>query len=233
MTRKRQFKLGGAFLALAGAGTLIFSACSGITNKDVHSKPDATVCIYDKEDGKLIKQLPPGANKAEVEGDAVLGQPRGGIQQITRHSMQTLSFANPLISGLDDPRDRREAHADILDTPVFPGSIVKTVALVAAALLAVVAILFLAGALYSWREGTKDEEYALRACQGRLLPLVNIRLDEENGGYKATNDRRVVLFPGSVLFKRDDSKKKSKARTFSRAPARTRDRTPSGCRSKP
>jgi SpoIID/LytB domain protein len=33
---------------------------------------------------------------------------------------------------LDDPRDRREARADILDTPVLPGSIVKTVALVAA-----------------------------------------------------------------------------------------------------
>jgi stage II sporulation protein D len=36
------------------------------------------------------------------------------------------------LRGLDDPRDRREARADILDTPVFPGSIVKTVALVAA-----------------------------------------------------------------------------------------------------
>ncbi len=33
---------------------------------------------------------------------------------------------------LDDPRDRQEARADILDTPVLPGSIVKTVALVAA-----------------------------------------------------------------------------------------------------
>ena len=33
---------------------------------------------------------------------------------------------------LEDPRDRREARADILDTPVLPGSIVKTVALVAA-----------------------------------------------------------------------------------------------------
>ena len=33
---------------------------------------------------------------------------------------------------LADPRDRKEARADILDTPVFPGSIVKTVALVAA-----------------------------------------------------------------------------------------------------
>ncbi len=35
-------------------------------------------------------------------------------------------------ASLDDPRDRREARADILDTPVHPGSIVKTVALVAA-----------------------------------------------------------------------------------------------------
>ena len=35
-------------------------------------------------------------------------------------------------------------------------------------------------------------------------------LDEENGGYKATNDRRVSLFPGSVLFRREDSKRKSK-----------------------
>ena len=33
---------------------------------------------------------------------------------------------------LDDPRDRREARADILDTPVLPGSVVKTIALVAA-----------------------------------------------------------------------------------------------------
>ena len=33
--------------------------------------------------------------------------------------------------------------------------------------------------------------------------------DEENGGYKATHDRRVTLFPGSVLFVREDPKKKS------------------------
>ena len=33
---------------------------------------------------------------------------------------------------LDDPRDRSEARADILDTPVLPGSVVKTIALVAA-----------------------------------------------------------------------------------------------------
>ena len=36
------------------------------------------------------------------------------------------------IRSLEDPRDREEARADILDTPVLPGSIVKTVALVAA-----------------------------------------------------------------------------------------------------
>jgi SpoIID/LytB domain protein len=33
---------------------------------------------------------------------------------------------------LDDPRDRNEARPDILDTPVLPGSVVKTIALVAA-----------------------------------------------------------------------------------------------------
>ncbi len=36
------------------------------------------------------------------------------------------------VRSLDHPRDRREARADILDTPVLPGSIVKAVALVAA-----------------------------------------------------------------------------------------------------
>ena len=34
-------------------------------------------------------------------------------------------------------------------------------------------------------------------------------LDEENGGYKATHDRKVTLFPGSVLFRREEPKKKS------------------------
>ena len=32
--------------------------------------------------------------------------------------------------------------------------------------------------------------------------------DEENASYKATHDRRVNLFPGSVLFRRDDPKKR-------------------------
>jgi SpoIID/LytB domain protein len=36
------------------------------------------------------------------------------------------------VRGLDDLRDRREARPDILDTPVLPGSVVKTIALVAA-----------------------------------------------------------------------------------------------------
>jgi len=34
------------------------------------------------------------------------------------------------------------------------------------------------------------------------------QLDEENGGYKATHDRRVVLFPGSVLHRREEPKKR-------------------------
>jgi ATP-dependent helicase HrpA len=33
-------------------------------------------------------------------------------------------------------------------------------------------------------------------------------LDEENGNYKATHDRRVTLFPGSVLFKREEPAKR-------------------------
>src|SRR5687767_4472870 len=37
-----------------------------------------------------------------------------------------------LIRSLDDPADRREERAAILDTPVLPGSVIKTVALVAA-----------------------------------------------------------------------------------------------------
>ena len=36
------------------------------------------------------------------------------------------------VRNLDNPRERREARADILDTPVLPGSIVKAVTLVAA-----------------------------------------------------------------------------------------------------
>ena len=52
---------------------------------------------------------------------------------------------------------------------------------------------------------------AYRAIHRSILAglLGNIaRLDEENGGYKATHDRKVALFPGSALFVRDDPKKK-------------------------
>jgi len=45
---------------------------------------------------------------------------------------QSPSPAAFFVRNLDNPRDRREARADILDTPVLPGSIVKAVALVAA-----------------------------------------------------------------------------------------------------
>ncbi len=34
------------------------------------------------------------------------------------------------------------------------------------------------------------------------------QLDEEKGGYKATHDRRVNLFPGSVLFRREEPKRR-------------------------
>jgi len=34
------------------------------------------------------------------------------------------------------------------------------------------------------------------------------QLDEQNGGYKATQDRKVTLFPGSVLFRREERKGK-------------------------
>ena len=42
--------------------------------------------------------------------------------------------------------------------------------------------------------------------------------DEENGNFKATHDRRVVLFPGSVLFRREE--KRAPAKTPAGAPAR-------------
>ena len=53
---------------------------------------------------------------------------------------------------------------------------------------------------------------AYRAIHRSILAglLGNVALlDEENGGYKATHDRRVVLFPGSALFRREDPKRKT------------------------
>ena len=53
---------------------------------------------------------------------------------------------------------------------------------------------------------------AYRAIHRSILAglLGNIaHLDEENGGYKATHERKVTLFPGSVLFRREEPKKRS------------------------
>jgi ATP-dependent helicase HrpA len=53
---------------------------------------------------------------------------------------------------------------------------------------------------------------AYRAIHRSILAglLGNIALlDEENGGYKATHARRVVLFPGSALFRREEKMKKT------------------------
>lgn len=50
---------------------------------------------------------------------------------------------------------------------------------------------------------------AYRAIHRSILAglLGNIAMrDDENGGYKATHDRKVALFPGSVLFVRDEKK---------------------------
>lgn len=50
---------------------------------------------------------------------------------------------------------------------------------------------------------------AYRAIHRSILAglLGNIAMrDDENGGYKATHDRKVTLFPGSVLFVRDEKK---------------------------
>lgn len=47
-----------------------------------------------------------------------------------------------------------------------------------------------------------------RSILAGLLGNIAVR-DDENGGYKATHDRRVTIFPGSVLFAKDDKKKSS------------------------
>jgi ATP-dependent helicase HrpA len=54
--------------------------------------------------------------------------------------------------------------------------------------------------------GTPAYRAIHRSVLAGLLGNIAV-LDEENGGYKATHDRRVVLFPGSVLFRREERKK--------------------------
>ena len=55
--------------------------------------------------------------------------------------------------------------------------------------------------------GTPSYRAIHRSILAGLLGNV-AHLDEENGGYKATHDRRVALFPGSVLFRREEPKKR-------------------------
>jgi ATP-dependent helicase HrpA len=55
--------------------------------------------------------------------------------------------------------------------------------------------------------GTPGFRAIHRAILAGLLGNIAVR-DDENGGYKATHDRRVTLFPGSVLFAKDDPRKK-------------------------
>ncbi|MFT3870251.1 MAG: DUF3418 domain-containing protein [Nibricoccus sp.] len=55
--------------------------------------------------------------------------------------------------------------------------------------------------------GTPPYRAIHRSILAGLLGNIATR-DDENGGYKATNDRRVVIFPGSVLFPKDEQKKK-------------------------
>ena len=56
--------------------------------------------------------------------------------------------------------------------------------------------------------GTPPYRAIHRSILAGLLGNIAHR-DEEAGGYKATHDRRVTLFPGSVLFVREEPKKRS------------------------
>ena len=55
--------------------------------------------------------------------------------------------------------------------------------------------------------GTPSYRAIHRSILAGLLGNIG-HLDEENGGYKATHDRRVALFPGSVLYKREEPKRR-------------------------
>jgi len=66
---------------------------------------------------------------------------------------------------------------------------------------------------------------AFRAIHRSILAglLGNIATrDDENGGYKATHDRKVTLFPGSVLFAREEPQRKPRAEAGQR-PAPKKD----------
>ena len=106
-------------------------------------------------------------------------------------------------------REWRDIHAQLLDvlkerdgfklTSAFTG--VKTDAAMAAGF------------------GTPPYRAIHRSILAGLLGNIGHR-DEDNGGYKATHDRRVTLFPGSVLFVREEPKKKPAPTKSAKSPAR-------------
>ena len=92
-----------------GALALAMMAAIGGTHAPTSAKASASA--------KATADRTVGKQSPSLRADASAGKP---------------SAAAFFVRSLDNPRDRREARADILDTPVLPGSIVKAVALVAA-----------------------------------------------------------------------------------------------------
>jgi len=73
--------------------------------------------------------------------------------------------------------------------------------------------------------GTPPYRAIHRSILAGLLGNV-AHLDEESGAYKATQDRRVNLFPGSVLFRREDPKRRSGPEAAARGGAKKGPKTP-------
>jgi ATP-dependent helicase HrpA len=65
--------------------------------------------------------------------------------------------------------------------------------------------------------GTPGYRAIHRSILSGLLGNIAAR-DEENGGFKATHDRRIALFPGSALHVRDEKKKSNDSRQGSAKP---------------
>ncbi|MBK9989454.1 MAG: ATP-dependent RNA helicase HrpA, partial [Verrucomicrobia bacterium] len=70
--------------------------------------------------------------------------------------------------------------------------------------------------------GTPAYRAIHRSILAGLLGNIATR-DDENGGYKATHDRRVTLFPGSVLFAKDEPKRKPWSADAGQRPAQKKD----------
>jgi ATP-dependent helicase HrpA len=73
--------------------------------------------------------------------------------------------------------------------------------------------------------GTPAYRAIHRSILAGLLGNIAVR-DDENGGYKATHDRKVTLFPGSVLFVREEPKRKSGGDAAQRAAQKNGSKTP-------